>query len=92
MGKSLNLLENDVHTSDKVIIERLKFQLELSQISNSRLEKTVENQKTLIENQKTVIESKEELIRTQHLMINFLNNWKFQDKKFQTDLKATCEN
>lgn len=85
MEKPLTLIENGVHTSDKAIIERLKFQLQQSQILNSRLEKTIENQKAIIDSQK-------ETIRTQDLTVNFLNDWKFIDHRFQTDLKATCNN
>ena len=85
MKQAVKLLENNDHKADKAMIERLKFQLQQCQILNGRLEKTVETQRGIIETQK-------ETIRNQDLTYDFLNDWKFIDHRFKTDLKATCKN
>ena len=75
----------DILISDKAMIEKLKFQLNQSQILNCNLSNVIDQQRLIIDSQK-------ETIRNQNLTYNFLKDWKFKDHRFQTDLKSTCKN
>ena len=99
MEKALNLFENDINTSDKVTIERLKYESEDFKNSITELEKKISHQSwTISEQQKIIsdafktIKQNEVVLEHQQRIVNFLNDWKFKDKRFQTDLKSTCEN
>ena len=85
MKKSCNLLETYPHTSEKNVIENLKFQLKQCQITNAKLSEKIELQQFIIDAQSSTM-------TTQGQIIDFLNNWKFRNTKKQTNLKLTCQN
>lgn len=98
--------KNDKQIYDNALIAKLRYELEECQTSNMRLKKVNIWQEQRIETQSEMIDSAiktatfamkkikrlESEIKNQDRTLNFLNDWKFIDHQFQTNIKATCEN
>lgn len=85
-------IENNRQKSDKALIAKLKYELEECKDSNLELQKTIQKQKFIIEEQAKTISHNFKFIDNQVRMVKFLNDWKFKDHRFQTDLRVTCNN